>query len=51
LPREFQPSIPLPFEEAVLRLLAKHPSDRFNTAEDWVEALEPIGRNAGLLKV
>ena len=42
---------PPPFEEAVLRLLAKHPADRYHTAEEWVEVLEPIGRSAGLLKV
>ncbi|HET6574042.1 MAG TPA: FHA domain-containing serine/threonine-protein kinase [Fimbriiglobus sp.] len=50
LPRESQASIPPAFEVVVMRLLAKHPSDRFHTAEDLVEALEPIGRNAGLLK-
>jgi serine/threonine protein kinase len=51
LPREFQPNIPPQFEEVVMRLLAKHPSDRVHTAQDLVEELEPIGRNAGLLKV
>jgi serine/threonine protein kinase len=51
LPREFQPTVPPAFEEAVMRLLAKHPSDRFHTAAEVVEKLEPIGRSAGLLKV
>ncbi|HVK19336.1 MAG TPA: FHA domain-containing serine/threonine-protein kinase [Fimbriiglobus sp.] len=51
LPRETQANVPPAFEEVVMRLLAKHPSDRIHTAEELVEELEPIGRNAGLLKV
>jgi serine/threonine protein kinase len=50
-PRSFQASIPPQFEEAILKVLAKHPSDRFHMAEQWVETLEQIGRNAGMLKM
>jgi serine/threonine-protein kinase len=50
-PRASQPGLPPPFEEAVMRLLSKHPSDRYHTAGELVEELEQLGRNAGLIKV
>jgi serine/threonine-protein kinase len=50
-PRAVQPGIPPAFEGVVLRLLAKHPADRYHSAEDLVEELEQIGRNAGVIKV
>jgi serine/threonine protein kinase len=49
-PRAVQPGIPPRFEAVLLRLLAKHPSDRYHTAEELVEELEQIGRSAGLIK-
>jgi hypothetical protein len=41
-PRHFQPSIPVHFERALLRLLAKKPEDRFQTAAELLAELEPV---------
>lgn len=46
--REFQPEIPVIFDDAVMKLLAKHPSDRYQSAADVVADLEAIGRACGL---
>jgi serine/threonine protein kinase len=47
-PTRFQLSIPHPFEGLVLKLLAKDPSDRFQSATLMLKELERIGRNHSL---
>jgi serine/threonine protein kinase len=47
-PTRFQLSIPHPFEGLVLKLLAKDPSDRFQSATALLKELERIGRNHSL---
>jgi serine/threonine-protein kinase len=49
-PRAVQPGLPPAFEGVVLKLLAKHPADRYHSAEDLVDELEQIGRDAGVIK-
>jgi serine/threonine-protein kinase len=41
-PRELNPDIPEPLEAVVLRMLAKRPDDRYQTAEDLAEDLERV---------
>jgi serine/threonine protein kinase len=41
-PRSFQPAVPAPLEAAVLRLLAKRPEDRFQTAGELLTHLGPL---------
>src|SRR5262249_39811180 len=43
-PRRVQPKIPQPLEEAVLRLLAKPPADRYGSTVELLEVLEGIAR-------
>jgi serine/threonine protein kinase len=43
-PTKYQMSIPTRFEAVVLRLLAKRPQDRYQTAEDLLKDLEKIGK-------
>jgi serine/threonine-protein kinase len=45
-PRVFEPGIPPELEQVVLRALAKRPSERFRTAEDFAAALRDV--RAGL---
>jgi pSer/pThr/pTyr-binding forkhead associated (FHA) protein len=47
-PTKFQLSIPSAFEGAVLKMLAKRPEDRFQTADDVVAELERIGKFHGM---
>jgi serine/threonine protein kinase len=47
-PKEFQQSMPDPFEKAVLKLLAKKPEERYQTAAEVVADLERVGRNLGM---
>jgi serine/threonine protein kinase len=47
-PTTFQPSIPPTFEGVVLRLLAKHPNDRYQTAAHVVKELDRVGMFYGL---
>lgn len=47
-PSSFQMGIPSSFEGAVLRLLAKRPDDRYQSAADLVADLERVGRLAGV---
>lgn len=46
-PRKFQMSIPGLFEGLVLRLLAKSPAERYQTAGELLEELERIGKFQG----
>ena len=47
-PSTFQMGIPTPFEGAILKLLAKRPDDRFQTAGELVKELERIGKFNGV---
>src|SRR5262249_55771940 len=46
-PTKFQMSIPGLFEGVVLRLLAKAPDQRYQTASELLQELERIGRFTG----
>jgi pSer/pThr/pTyr-binding forkhead associated (FHA) protein len=46
-PTKFQMSIPSGFEGVVLKLLAKRPEDRYQTATDMLRELERVGRYNG----
>lgn len=46
-PSAFQMGIPSSFEGAVLKLLAKKPAERYQTADELVADLERIGKLAG----
>lgn len=47
-PARFQPAVPAEFEGAVLRLLAKRPEERHQTAEDLLAELEQVARLEGV---
>lgn len=47
-PTKFQLSIPSAFEGAVLKMLAKRPEDRYQTADDLLTELERIGKFHGM---
>jgi serine/threonine protein kinase len=47
-PNIFQIGIPTPFEGVILKLLAKRPEDRFQTAGEMVQELERIGKYNGI---
>ena len=47
-PRRANPATPQAFEAVLLKLLAKHPSDRYATADELVEELTKIGQANGL---
>jgi hypothetical protein len=47
-PRSFQPTLPQAFEEVVLRMLAKRPEDRFQTASQALAPLEEIAKKQRL---
>lgn len=46
-PTKYQMSIPSRFEGVVLKLLAKRPEDRFQTAADLLKELERLGKAQG----
>src|SRR5262249_31414392 len=48
-PKQFQLGIPDAFQAVVLRLLAKRPEERCQTAEALVEELERVGMFQGLI--
>jgi serine/threonine protein kinase len=41
-PRQLQPAVPAPLEAVVLKLLAKRPEDRFQTAQELLNHLRPL---------
>jgi hypothetical protein len=43
-PTKFQMSIPQMFEGVVMRLLAKEPRDRYQTASEAVKEMERVGK-------
>jgi serine/threonine protein kinase len=47
-PHELDPTIPKPFEEIVLRVLAKCPEDRYQSAEEMADALRGAVEETGL---
>ena len=47
-PTKFQLSIPSQFEGTVLKMLAKRPEDRFQTAEEMLSELESVGKFHGM---
>jgi serine/threonine-protein kinase len=47
-PSEFQPTIPEEFEEALLKMLAKRPEDRFQTPAHLLVPLERIAEKHGI---
>jgi serine/threonine protein kinase len=47
-PTKFQMSIPGAFESIVLKLLAKRPDDRYQTADEMLRDLERLGRTNGI---
>jgi serine/threonine protein kinase len=47
-PSKYQMSIPSRFQDTVMKLLAKDPEDRFQTAGDLVKELEWIGKLQGV---
>jgi tRNA A-37 threonylcarbamoyl transferase component Bud32 len=48
LPRQIDPTIPLPLERVVLKALAKRPEDRFQSAEEMAGALRRAAEEAGI---
>jgi tRNA A-37 threonylcarbamoyl transferase component Bud32 len=49
MPKKYQMSIPDAFQAIILRMLAKRPEDRYQTAEDLLLELERVGRYQGLV--
>jgi hypothetical protein len=47
-PRKFQMAIPDMFQGTVMRLLAKRPDERFQTAKELLSDLERVGKFAGV---
>jgi serine/threonine-protein kinase len=47
-PTKFQMAIPPAFEGVVMRLLAKEPKDRYQSAEEMVKELERVGKFNGV---
>lgn len=47
-PKKFQMAVPDLFEGAVLKMLAKRPEDRYQTAGDLIKDLERVGKYQGI---
>jgi serine/threonine-protein kinase len=47
-PKKYQMSIPDLFQGSIMKMLAKRPEDRFQTAEDLLADLERVGKFAGI---
>ncbi|MGD9100663.1 MAG: protein kinase, partial [Anaerolineae bacterium] len=46
LPRKIDPTIPEPFEQVVLKALAKDPDDRYQSAQEMAQALRQAAKEA-----
>ena len=49
LPRKIEPSIPEPFERVVLKVLAKQPDDRYQSAAEMVQALQEASEQSAIV--
>lgn len=47
-PKKFQMSIPAPFEDAVMKLLAKQPELRYQTPRELIADLQRVARSIGM---
>lgn len=47
-PSKLQPGIPPFFEGAILKMMARRPEDRFQTAEEMLAVVEPIAEEHGI---
>jgi pSer/pThr/pTyr-binding forkhead associated (FHA) protein len=47
-PSKLQPGIPPSFERAVLKMMARRPEERFQTAEEMLAVVEPIAEENGI---
>lgn len=48
LPREIDPSLPPPFERVVLKVMAKEPDDRYQSAAEMASALRQAAKEAAI---
>jgi serine/threonine-protein kinase len=48
LPRQIDPTIPEPFERVLLKSLSKRPEDRYQSAEEMIQALWEAAQAAGI---
>jgi serine/threonine protein kinase len=48
LPRKIEPSIPEPFERVVLKVLSKQPVDRYQSAEEMIQALREAAEQSSI---
>lgn len=47
-PKQFQPLVPATYETAVMKMIAKRPESRYQSATELVQDLERIGKSEGI---